>query len=284
MYGEEINKITAAAENKIKYMQSSPAGFLVLSALAGIYVGFGIILIFSIGGPIHAEGGAFLKLVMGASFGIALSLVIFAGSELFTGSNMILVIGKLQRKISTGLLLKSWFLCYLGNFLGSVLLAWLMIQGSSLAESSQQLLLKVTSSKMNLGAWELFIRGILCNWLVCLAVWMAVKMKSETGKLIMIFWCLFAFIGSGFEHCVANMTLLSLGLLIPHGAEISLAGLGHNLTWVTLGNIVGGALFVGMTYWSATSTKIKPVTQEDKNHEYSKTQIMAQGESEASSS
>jgi nitrite transporter NirC len=269
MFGEEINKITAAAENKIEYMQSSPAGFLVLSALAGIYVGFGIILIFSIGGPIHAEGGPFLKLVMGASFGIALSLVIFAGSELFTGSNMILVIGKLQKKISTGLLLKSWFLCYLGNFLGSVLLAWLMIQGGSLAESSQLLLLKVTSSKMNLGAWELFVRGILCNWLVCLAVWMAVKMKNEAAKLIMIFWCLFAFIGSGFEHCVANMTLLSMGLLIPHGAEISLAGLGHNLTWVTLGNIIGGALFVGMTYWSATSNKMKPLSMKNGNGEYS---------------
>lgn len=256
MFKEEINKITAAAENKIEYMQASPAGFLVLSALAGIYVGFGIILIFSIGGPIHAEGGPFLKLVMGASFGIALSLVIFAGSELFTGSNMILVIGKLQKKISTGLLLKSWFLCYLGNFLGSVLLAWLMIQGGSLAESSQLLLLKVTSSKMNLGAWELFVRGILCNWLVCLAVWMAVKMKNEAAKLIMIFWCLFAFIGSGFEHCVANMTLLSMGLLIPHGAEISLTGLGHNLTWVTLGNIVGGALFVGMAYWLASVKKV----------------------------
>lgn len=280
MFGEEINKITVAAENKIEYMQSSPAGFLVLSALAGIYVGFGIILIFSIGGPIHAGGGAFLKLAMGASFGIALSLVIFAGSELFTGSNMILVIGKLQRKISTGLLLKSWFLCYLGNFMGSVLLAWLMIQGGSLAESSQQLLLKVTSAKMNLGAWELFVRGILCNWLVCLAVWLAVKMKSETAKLIMIFWCLFAFIGSGFEHCVANMTLLSMGLLIPHGAEISLAGLGHNLTWVTLGNIVGGALFVGMAYWSAASNKIKPETQEDTVEEYSKIKTILHGESE----
>jgi nitrite transporter NirC len=280
MFKEEINKITAAAENKIEYMQASPAGFLVLSALAGIYVGFGIILIFSIGGPIHAEGGPFLKLVMGASFGIALSLVIFAGSELFTGSNMILVIGKLQKKISTGLLLKSWFLCYLGNFLGSVLLAWLMIQGGSLAESSQLLLLKVTSSKMNLGAWELFVRGILCNWLVCLAVWMAVKMKNEAAKLIMIFWCLFAFIGSGFEHCVANMTLLSMGLLIPHGAEISLTGLGHNLTWVTLGNIVGGALFVGMTYWSATLNKVKPLSMKNGNGEYSKIETIPQGEIE----
>ena len=268
------------AENKIEYMQSSPAGFLVLSALAGIYVGFGIILIFSIGGPIHAGGGPFLKLVMGASFGIALSLVIFAGSELFTGSNMILVIGKLQKKISTGLLLKSWFLCYLGNLIGSILLAWLMIQGGSLAESSQFLLLKVTSSKMNLGAWELFVRGILCNWLVCLAVWLAVKIKSEAAKLIMIFWCLFAFISSGFEHCVANMTLLSMGLLLPHGAEISLAGFGYNLTWVTLGNIVGGALFVGMAYWFAASKSAQPLSLKNGNGEYSRIETIPQGEIE----
>jgi len=261
MFGEEISKITEIAENKIRYMQSSPAGFLVLSALAGIYVGFGIILIFSIGGPIHAGGaGPFLKLVMGASFGIALSLVIFAGSELFTGSNMILTIGRLQNKVSTGMVMKSWLLCYLGNFLGSVLLAWLMIQGGSLVESSRLLLLKVTSSKMTAGAWELFVRGILCNWLVCLAVWLAVKIKSETARLIMIFWCLFAFISSGFEHCVANMTLLSMGLLLPHGAEISLAGLGHNLTWVTLGNIVGGALFVGMAYWFASVKRVQKQT------------------------
>jgi len=83
-----------------------------------------------------------------------------------------------------------------------------------------------------------------------------VKIKSETAKLIMIFWCLFAFISSGFEHCVANMTLLSLGLLLPHSAEISLAGFGYNLTWVTLGNIVGGALFVGMAYWLASVKKV----------------------------
>jgi len=252
MFREEINKITEAAESKMRYMQSSPAGYLVLSALAGVYVGFGIILIFSIGGPIHAGAGPFLKLVMGASFGIALSLVIFAGSELFTGNNMVLLVGKLQNKISTGLVIKSWLLCYLGNLIGSVLLAVLMFHADSLAESSKNLVLQVSSMKMNTGAKELFVRGILCNWLVCLAVWLAVKIKSETAKLIMIFWCLFAFISSGFEHCVANMTLLSLALLLPHGIEISLAGFGYNLTWVTLGNIVGGALFVGSAYWFAS--------------------------------
>jgi len=257
MFGEEINKIAETAESKMRYMQSSPAGYMVLSALAGIYVGFGIILIFSIGGPIHAGAGPFLKLVMGASFGIALSLVIFAGSELFTGSNMVLVIGNLQKKTSTGLLMKSWLLCYVGNLIGSVFLAWLVFHADSLAASSKDLVLQVSSLKMNAGAKELFVRGILCNWLVCLAVWLAVKIKSESAKLVMIFWCLFAFISSGFEHCVANMTLLSLGLLIPHGTDVSFTGMLHNLSWVTLGNIVGGALFVGMAYWFATVKKVQ---------------------------
>jgi len=278
MFKEEINKITEAAENKMRYMQSSPAGYLVLSALAGIYVGFGIILIFSIGGPIHAGAGPFLKLVMGASFGIALSLVIFAGSELFTGNNMVLVVGKLQNKIPAGLVMKSWLLCYLGNLVGSVLLAWLMFHADSLAESSKNLVLQVSSMKMNTGAKELFIRGILCNWLVCLAVWLAVKIKSEAAKLIMIFWCLFAFISSGFEHCVANMTLLSMGLLLPHGAEISLAGFGYNLTWVTLGNIVGGALFVGMAYWFTAPKIEQSLSLKNGNGEYSKIETIPQGE------
>ena len=133
----------------------------------------------------------------------------------------------------------------------------LVFHADSLAASSKDLVLQVSSLKMNAGAKELFVRGILCNWLVCLAVWLAVKIKSESAKLVMIFWCLFAFISNGFEHCVANMTLLSLGLLIPHGTDVSFTGMLHNLSWVTLGNIVGGALFVGMAYWFATVKKVQ---------------------------
>jgi len=103
--------------------------------------------------------------------------------------------------------------------------------------------------KMNAGAWELFVRGILCNWLVCLAVWTSGRARGDAAKLILIFWCLFAFIASGFEHCVANMTLLSLALMFPHGPDVSLLGLSHNLLWVSLGNFVGGGVFVGMVYW-----------------------------------
>lgn len=103
---------------------------------------------------------------------------------------------------------------------------------------------------MTLPFSELFFRGILCNWLVCLALWMSSRAKSEAAKLVLIWWCLFAFIASGYEHSVANMTLLSVAVLLPnHPETISIAGWLHNMIPVTLGNIIGGGVFVGMAYW-----------------------------------
>ena len=253
MFKNEMQKIADASEKKIEYMKKSPLGYIILSALAGIYLGFGITLIFSIGGPIASAGGAaYLKLIMGASFGVALSLVIFAGSELFTGNNMIFAVSRLANRVSVGSIVMLFVMCFIGNFIGSAFLGWMVVEGGSLTEASQALVLKVAAAKMALGAKEAFLRGILCNWLVCLAVWISLRTKSETAKLIMIFWCLFAFIGSGFEHSIANQSLLSMAMFLPHGAEISLAGFIHNQIFVTLGNLVGGSAFVGLVYWLAT--------------------------------
>lgn len=261
MFDTDINNLSAQAEKKIAYLKRSPGGYFLLSALAGIYLGFGIVLIFSVGGPIaQSSGAAYLKLIMGASFGIALSLVIFAGSELFTGNNMVFAVGRLSRRIGMGPILYLFALCFIGNLAGSVFLAWLVTEGGSLSASSQELIANVAGMKMNLSAKEAFLRGILCNWLVCLAVWIALRTKNETARLIMIFWCLFAFIASGYEHSIANQTLLSLALFLPHGAEVSLSGFVHNQLWVTLGNMVGGGLLVGMVYWLAHS---QPETQTD---------------------
>ena len=253
MFKNEMQKIADASEKKIEYMKKSPLGYIILSALAGIYLGFGITLIFSIGGPIASAGGAaYLKLIMGASFGVALSLVIFAGSELFTGNNMIFAVSRLANRVGVGSIVMLFVMCFIGNFIGSAFLGWMVVEGGSLTEASQALALKVAAAKMALGAKEAFLRGILCNWLVCLAVWISLRTKSETAKLIMIFWCLFAFIGSGFEHSIANQSLLSMAMFLPHGAEISLAGFIHNQIFVTLGNLVGGSAFVGLVYWLAT--------------------------------
>ena len=253
MFKSEMQKISDASEKKIEYMKKSPLGYLILSALAGIYLGFGITLIFSVGGPIaDAGGGAYLKLIMGASFGIALSLVIFAGSELFTGNNMIFAVSRLANRVGVGSIVMLFVMCFIGNFIGSAFLGWMVVEGGSLTEASQALILKVAAGKMGLGAKEAFLRGILCNWLVCLAVWISLRTQSETAKLIMIFWCLFAFIGSGFEHSIANQSLLGMAMFLPHGVEISLSGFIHNQIFVTLGNLVGGGAFVGMVYWLAT--------------------------------
>ncbi len=253
MFKNEMQKIADASVKKVEFMKKCPVGYTILSALAGIYLGFGITLIFSVGGPIAAAGGGgYLKLIMGASFGIALSLVIFAGSELFTGNNMIFAVSRLAKRVGIGPIVTLFTMCFVGNFIGSAFLGWLVVEGGSLTEASQALVLKVAAMKMGLSAKEAFLRGILCNWLVCLAVWVSLRTQSETAKLIMIFWCLFAFIGSGFEHSIANQSLMSMAMFLPHGAEISLAGFIHNQVFVTLGNLVGGGAFVGLVYWLAT--------------------------------
>ena len=262
MFENDIIKLADTAEKKVKAMNHFTPGYLALSGLAGAYLGFGIVLIFSVGAPFAGTQFApFMKLIMGASFGVALSLVIFSGSELFTGNNMIFAVGKLKSRVGFNAIFKLFALCFIGNLLGSVFFAWLVVQGGSLSAEAQALIVKVAGMKMSLGASEAFFRGVLCNWLVCLAVWIANRNGDETANLIMIFWCLFAFIGSGYEHSIANQSLMSLALLLPHGPEVSMAGFFHNQVFVTLGNMVGGGVLVGMVYVFA-STEPLPSSEE----------------------
>jgi len=250
MYGADVERMAQAAAKKCEFLERSPCGYLISSALAGIYLGFGIGLILMLGAPLAAVDSPLTKLVMGVTFGIALTLVIFAGAELFTGNNMFGVIGALSGLVSWGRVLNLWLWCYLGNLVGSLFLAWLLSE-SGLFAGAQHLAFinRVVSGKMGAPLWQLFVRGILANWLVCLAVWMASRVASESAKLVLIFWCLLGFIAPGFEHSIANMSSLALGLFLPHAETISWWGYGRNLLMATLGNIVGGGLFVGGLYF-----------------------------------
>ena len=243
------------AASKVKQLNTSKSRYLVLAMMAGFYVGLGIILIFTIGGLLGPTDFAGTNIIMGASFGIALSLVLMAGADLFTGNNMIMAIGTLSKKTTWLETIQIWIFSYAGNFAGSILVAALFFYSGLASGGMVDYLTVAASAKMNAPFMELLIRGILCNILVCLAAWCACKLKDETAKLIMIFWCLFAFITSGFEHSVANMTLLSLSLMVPHPETVSLAGLAANLVPVTIGNIIGGAVFVGAAYWFANTEK-----------------------------
>lgn len=246
---------TAAA--KIAGLQKSKPKYLVGAMLAGFFVGLGIILIFTIGGMLAPTGFAGTKIIMGVSFGIALSLVIMAGADLFTGNNMVMTIGVLEKKVTWKATGQVWLYSYIGNFLGSLLVAAMFSYSGLAVDGVAGFITNAAAAKMNAPFMELLIRGILCNILVCLAVWCSVKLKDETAKLIMIFWCLFAFITSGFEHSVANMTLLSMALIIPHPDTVTIGGMFANLLPVTIGNIIGGAIFVGAAYWYNISEKTK---------------------------
>lgn len=257
MHTADHERIAAVAARKWSCFEQSPGGYLILSALAGIYLGFGIALIFTIGGPLAAAGSPWVKLIMGASFGIALTLVIFAGSELFTGNNMVGAIGGLSNSLSWAQVVQLNAWSWLGNLAGSLGLAWLVIQSGVFAKGpTSELIEKVAAVKMSLPAWELFVRGILCNWLICLAVWMAGRTSNDTAKLILIFWCLLAFIGIGFEHSIANQSFLGMALFLPHDTAVSWTGFWYNQVFVVLGNLVGGGLLVGGLYWLVSPYRV----------------------------
>ncbi|MDR4481029.1 MAG: formate/nitrite transporter family protein [Nitrospira sp.] len=267
MHTADHERIAGVAVKKWSYFERSPGGYLILSILAGVYLGFGIALIFSVGGPLAAISSPVVKLIMAVSFGIALTLVIFAGSELFTGNNLIGAIGGLSRSLSWAQVIQLNAWSWLGNLAGSLGLAWLIIQSGVFAKgSTTDLIEKVAAVKMSLPAWELFVRGILCNWLICLAVWMTGRTNNDTAKILLIFWCLFAFIGTGFEHSIANQSLLGMALFLPHDAAVSWTGFWYNQVFVVLGNLVGGGLFVGGLYWMVspyrvTEAPVAPVPQ-----------------------
>lgn len=253
MFQEEYQSVAKAAEAKVAFFKNNPFGYFLLSALAGIYIGFGILLIFSIGGMLN--GQPYTKIIMGASFGIALSLVVMAGAELFTGNNLVIVAGLMKKTIGFTDALKVWGICYVGNLAGSVLLASLFYYAGLSQGAVGEFIASVSATKMGISFFPLLIRGILCNILVCLGVWCGAKLKSESGKLIMIFWCLFAFITSGFEHSIANMTLLTISLFNPFGQAISISGYVYNLVTVTVGNMIGGIVFVALPYYLASKHK-----------------------------
>lgn len=250
-----IDVFSNTAAIKVNQLNNSKSKYLTMAMLAGFFVGLGIILIFTIGGLLAPADFAGTKIVMGVSFGIALSLVIMAGSDLFTGNTMTMTIGTLMKKTTWPQTLHIWLYSYIGNFAGSILVAVLFFYSGLALGATGDFINGAASVKMNAPFMELLVRGILCNILVCLAVWCSVKLKDETAKLIMIFWCLFAFITSGFEHSIANMTLLSISLMIPHPETITLAGMAANLIPVSIGNIIGGSVFIGAAYWFGITNK-----------------------------
>ncbi|MDD2352329.1 MAG: formate/nitrite transporter family protein [Candidatus Caldatribacteriota bacterium] len=239
---------------------------IILGILAGAYIGFGAQLATMVTYDSASYiGDGISKILFGSVFSVGLMLVVIAGAELFTGNNLI-VVGTLNGNVSTGKLLNSWFWIYVANFIGSILLVWIMYatqlwKTGDFAVGAKAL--SIASGKVNLSWGAALARGIVCNWLVCLAVWLAVAAKDVAGKILAIYFPIMAFVASGFEHSIANMYFVPMGIMLKgNAAVVAAAGLTDkiaNLTWgsfilnnlvpVTIGNIIGGAFFVATLYW-----------------------------------
>ena len=254
MYTETINHFAKVAEQKAELLRNNPLSFYIGALMAGAYLGMGIVLVFTVGGQLDP---AVRPLVMGTSFGIALTLVIFAGSELFTGHTMYTTIGWLQGTVTSSEVFKAWGASWVGNLAGALLFGVMVAIGrGALFNESADLLNSVVSAKMNKGPIQLFFLAILCNWLVCLAIWTSARTQNDAAKCILIFWCLFAFFASGFEHSVANMAVFSIALLGNHPDSVSMTGMFYNLFFVTLGNLVSGSLIMATGYWLASPSAL----------------------------
>jgi len=232
----------------------------MLAIVAGGGVGFGA-LYYTIVASDPALSFATVRLVGGLAFTLGLVLVLIGGAELFTGNNLI-IMAWASGKVSTRTMLGNWTIVWFGNLFGALGLVILVFFSHHLDMNDGRIgvsVLNTAAGKIRPDFLTLFFKGILCNVLVCAAVWLAYAGRSVTDKMVAVILPVSAFIAAGFEHCVANMYFLPLAWLLvqtghaPAGFDtspISLSGIFHNLVPVTLGNIVGGAGFVGATYWA----------------------------------
>ncbi|MFH0826258.1 MAG: formate/nitrite transporter family protein [Candidatus Omnitrophota bacterium] len=219
----------------------------IFGVLAGIYISFGASVATAVlsGGTLDAGLAKFLA---GSVFSVGLILVLILGSELFTG-NILMTIGLIYQKYSFGKVLRNWLVVYLGNLLGSILIAWLVFKSGLLGGPAQltpigNIATHIADVKLQLTFTEALSRGILCNMLVCLAVIMCIASKTIGGKILGIYFPIMTFVASGYEHSVANMYFLPVGLMAKGEFASGFLRMFNNLIPVTIGNIIGGLLIV----------------------------------------
>ena len=243
---EIANRVESAGLAKVR---QKPLTTFTLAVLAGAYVSFGVVS-YTIVVTESALGWGPTRLLGGVAFSLGLVLVVVAGAELFTG-NALIVIGWADRKMRLAELLKNWAVVYLGNLVGAIGTALLVIlsgilelRGGAVGREAAA----IAAGKLQLPPMEAFFRGVLCNVLVCLAVWLSFAARSITDKVFAILFPVSAFVVAGFEHSVANMYAIPVAML-SNLIEPNLLGFLVNLGMVSAGNIVGGGVLVALVYW-----------------------------------
>ena len=258
----EIAKNACAVANAKGNM--SIKAMLVMGFLAGAYIAFGGFLMTTVTqDAAQYVGIGISKMLGGLVFAVGLMLVVVGGAELFTG-NCLMPIGVLSGCVPIGKVLQNWGIVYVANLIGSVAIAWLVYNSGLASGATGVNALKIATAKVNISFTPALIRGILCNWLVVMAVWMSFSALDVVSKYICCVIPVSAFVAMGFEHSVANMYFIPLGMFIKAGspdvveaaalapdklASLTMSGFWGNIIPVTLGNMAGGILFVAILYY-----------------------------------
>lgn len=247
--------IEVASKMAIAKDNYSAKKILTLSFLGGAYIAIGAMLAILLGGGvpgIAAENPGISKFLLGAAFPVGLMMVVMAGAELFTGNNAYFIPNVLSKRQAWNAPLRNWALVYVGNFVGCLFVAYFIahLTGVISAEPWGEYAQNIAIGKTSNPFYKTVLKGIGANWLVCLALWMGMSAQHTSGKIMGIWWPVMTFVALGFEHSIANMFFIPLAIF--EGADITwYTFIVKNLIPATIGNIIGGAFFVGTIYWYA---------------------------------
>ncbi len=262
----------AAVASAEKKASLGPAKAVVGGFLAGAYIAFGGLIAIDVSAGLDPKTwGGLITLVSGLVFSLGLILVVVGGAELLTGNMALLPMAVLEGKVTVPRMLMNWLWVTIGNLIGSVFVAYfLAFQTGVIAKDGSP---GAVSNYARLGAiamgkavsethWEQFVRAVGCNWLVCLAVWLALAATDIGGKILAIVFPITAFVALGFDHVVANMFFLPAAIFL-HAGEVTLSNMVLNLIFAFLGNAVGAGLFVGIAYWFLYLRDAAPATEQN---------------------
>lgn len=248
-------KCVEAGELKSLLLEQNGGGYVLRALLAGAYLTIIGFAFWAIRQTFGADPSG--RMISSLFFGVGLSIIVFTGTELFTSNNMYLTASTLARRTSWAQTIRLWSVCYLGNLAGAIFVAALLLgAGAIAAMPGTHALFEGAQHKIDQTAQIIFFKGILANWIVCLAVWVNLHLKEEMARFMAIILIVFVFLILGFEHSIANMGTFAVAYL--GNPDFNISGAAHNLLWSTLGNIVGGAVGVALPAWMLN----KPAPQE----------------------
>ncbi len=240
-----VEKAADTGARKINMLQSDPSRYMLRSFGAGMFLTITVFVFWAL--THNLQDMSFGKVIASAFFGVGLTGIVFANAELFTSNNMYLTVSSVEGRTSWGQTTLLWIACYFGNFAGAVFIAALLYGAGSLGElPADHKLFTGAVHKAHQAGYVIFIKGILANWIVCLAVRLALRCKEDVAKIMVLILVIFIFVYLSFEHSIANMGTFSMAIF--GGGALTVGEAFHNLLYSTLGNMFGGVVLVGLPF------------------------------------